>query len=249
MAGARGVPAAVTPEPKYYRLKRHLADLARTLPPGAALPTERSLAEDFGTSRTTVRQAVLELAVEGRLERVQGSGTFVARPKVAQRLRLSSYTQDTRAAGMEPTSRVLSVEHVRADASLAGRLGLSRGARAVHLERLRLADGEPMALEHTYLPAARFPGLARHVPQMGSLYDFLAQRYGVRPTDAEDTVETALATPYEAKVLGVDTGLPLLLVSRRAWDRGGVPVEWVRAVYRGDRYKLVAHLHAPRGRR
>ena len=82
-------------EPKYYRLKRHLVALTRSLAPGSPVPTERSLAEQFQTSRTTVRQALSELVVEGRLERVQGRGTFVAQPKVAQHLEPVSYTHLT----------------------------------------------------------------------------------------------------------------------------------------------------------
>ncbi|HEX8867561.1 MAG TPA: GntR family transcriptional regulator, partial [Lentzea sp.] len=86
-------------EPKYWGLKRHLLDLLRALPPGSPIPTERSLAAEFDVSRTTVRQALAELTVEGRLLRVQGKGTFAAEPKVAQRLQLSSYTEDMRAQG------------------------------------------------------------------------------------------------------------------------------------------------------
>ncbi len=232
-------------EPKYYGLKRHLTELSRTLPPGSPLPPERTLAVEFGTSRTTVRQALSELVVEGRLERQQGRGTFVAKPKLAQPLHLTSYTEDTLAHGMQPTSRVLVLDQVRADDVLAERLGVRRGERLVHLERLRLADGEPMAIERTYLPAARFPRLRQHLLRLGSLYAALDAEFGVRPVQAEETIETALATPEEAALLGVDTGLPLLLLSQRSLDADGVPVEWVRSVYRGDRYKFVTRLSRP----
>src|SRR5512138_1433400 len=100
-------PARVLREPKYWGLKRHLLDLLSALPPGSPIPTERSLAAEFDVSRTTVRQALAELTVEGRLLRVQGKGTFAAEPKVAQRLHLSSYTEDMRAQGREPSSRLL----------------------------------------------------------------------------------------------------------------------------------------------
>ena len=88
-------PAARVPkEPKHYRLKQHLSAFAESMPPGTAVPTERALAAEFETSRTTVRQAIAELVVEGRLERTQGKGTFVAFPKLVQPLRLTSYTED-----------------------------------------------------------------------------------------------------------------------------------------------------------
>jgi GntR family transcriptional regulator len=231
-------------EPRYYALKRHLTDLVRELPAGSALPTERALALQFETSRTTVRQALSELVVEGRLHRVQGRGTFVALPKVAQHLEITSYTQDMRAQGHEPSSRLVSLDVVAADAELAGRLAVRPGARVLHLVRLRLVDAEPMAVERTYLAAARFPRLRSHLERSGSLYAALEAGYGVRPATAEETIETALASPEEAALLGVDVGLALLLLSRHSFDVAGRPVEWGRSVYRGDRYKFVAHLGA-----
>src|SRR5256885_16394339 len=92
-------------EPKYWGLKRHLLEVLSSMPPGSPIPTERSLAAQFDVSRTTVRQALAELTVEGRLLRVQGKGTFAAEPKVAQRLQLRSYTQDMLAQGRHPPPR------------------------------------------------------------------------------------------------------------------------------------------------
>jgi GntR family transcriptional regulator len=234
-----------TREPKYYRLKRHLTELTRRLDAGSPVPTERTLATMFETSRTTVRQALQELVVEGRLERVQGRGTFVAKPKVAQSLELTSYTQDMRAQGLEPTSRLITLDYLRADPDLSDRLAIRPGARVIHLVRLRLVNGEPMAVERTYLSAVRFPRLRQHLVRLGSLYAALDQGYDVRLGEAEETIETALASPEEAALLGVDTGLALLLLSRHSFDLGGQPVEWGRSVYRGDRYKFVARLHRP----
>ncbi len=232
-------------EPKYYRLKQHLSELTKTLPTGTALPTERCLAVDFDTSRTTVRQALQELVVEGRLDRQQGRGTFVAQPKLAQTLRLTSYTEDMRAQGFEPSSQLLNLTTVRADEVVADRLSVPLGARVRCLERLRLANGEPMAVERSHLEAARFPDLRRHVTRHGSLYAALKQEYGIEPVEAEETIETGVASPTEAALLGSDVGLPVLLLSRRTFGPGGVPFEWVRSVYRGDRYKFVARLTRP----
>jgi GntR family transcriptional regulator len=244
-AQTRGAPSSAR-EPLYYRVKREIADLVRGLPPGSAVPTERALAHTYRTSRTTVRQALAELVVEGRLDRQQGRGTFVARPKVAQPLQLSSYTHDVLARGQEPASVLLSLTTERADDTLAPALALRRGASVVAMERLRLADDEPMAIERTYLSAARFPGLRQHMLRGGSLYEALETEYGVRPVEAEQTVETALATPAEAVLLGVDTGLPVLLLTQRSLDPDGVPVEYVRSVYRGDRFRLVTTVRAGR---
>jgi GntR family transcriptional regulator len=231
--------------PKYYRLKQHLLNLTQTMPPGTPVPPERLLATEFDTSRTTVRQALAELVVEGRLERIQGKGTFVAKPKVAQSLQLTSYTEDMRAQGLEPTSRLLEMEYVAAGVELGERLGIRASAKVLRISRLRLANGEPMAIETTHLSQQRFPNLRKLLGRYSSLYTALAEEYGVHLGEAEETIETALATPTEAGLLGTDTGLPMLLLSRHSIDTEGEPVEWVRSVYRGDRYKFVARLKRP----
>ena len=115
----------------------------------------------------------------------------------------------------------------------------------LRIERLRLASGEPMAIETTHLSAKRFPALRRSLVKYTSLYTALAEVYDVHLAEAEETIETSLATPREAGLLGTDVGLPMLMLSRHSLDAGGEPVEWVRSVYRGDRYKFVARLKRP----
>ena len=232
-------------QPKYYPLKRHLLELTHELPPGSPVPTERALALEFDTSRTTVRQALQELVAEGRLERVQGRGTFVANPKIAQRLQLTSYTEDMRAQGLNPTSRLIDVQSIAADRTLAGRLAIKVGSPVHRIQRLRMANGDPMALETTHLPVRRFPGLVKQLGEYSSLYALLREVYGVHLCEAEETIETALATPEETALLGTDVGLPMLQLSRHSFIDGGEPVEWVRALYRGDRYKFVTRLTSP----
>lgn len=229
--------------PKYWALKQHLLDLLDTMPPGSPIPTERVLAEEFTVSRTTVRQALADLTAEGRLHRVQGKGTFAAEPKLAQQLQLSSYTEDMRAQGREPSSRLLELTETTADAEFAKLLGLRSGARTLRLNRLRLADGEPMALETTHLPLARFRGLREALSDGGSLYAVLSEQYGIHPRRAEETIETALCGPREAELLGADVGVPMLLLSRHSFDADDKPFEFVRSIYRGDRYRLVTELN------
>jgi GntR family transcriptional regulator len=231
--------------PKHYRIKQRLLQMIGGRTPGSPMPAERLLAVEFRTSRTTLRKALQELVSEGRLDRVQGKGTFVARPKVYRTLHLTSYTEDMAAQGLEPASRILDIGYIPADEKLAGLLGLRTGDRVLRVERLRLASGEPMAIESTHLSAQRFPGLRLDLGRHTSLYTALAEQYGVRLAEAEETIETSLATPREAELLGADVGLPMLLLSRHSWDTGGRPVEWVRSVYRGSRYKFVATLTRP----
>jgi GntR family transcriptional regulator len=229
--------------PKYYQVKRQLLELTRAMAPGTPVPPERELARDYGTSRTTVRQALAELVIEGRLLRMQGKGTFVAMPKVAQMLELSSYTEGMRAQGVDPRTVVLDTGYIAADDELATLLGVRPGSRVLRIHRLRLADGEPMSVDASHLSARRFPGLRRSLDRHPSLYEALATDYGVQIDEARETIETGLADPRDARLLGVDVGMPLLLLSRQAFDSTGAPVEWAQSRYRGDRYKIVTRLH------
>lgn len=233
--------------PKYYQVKEQLLELIDAMPAGNPVPPERALATQFGTSRTTVRQALTELVVEGRLLRIQGKGTFVAKPKVAQVLQLTSYTQEMRAHGLHPATRILDVSYINADDQLAELLSIRSGGRVLRIERLRLANGEPMAVETAHLAARRFPGLRRQLDRYASLYEALASAYDVSLAEAEASIETVLATPDEARLLGVDVGLPLVLHCQHSFDGDGHPVEWVRSLYRGDRYKFVTRLRPPLG--
>lgn len=233
-------------EPKYYSVKRHLLETISTLPPGSAVPTERELAATLSTSRTTVRQALVDLVAEGRLVRRQGAGTFIAEPKVTWPLHLTSFTEAAAASGFAASTELIAVERVKAEGEVAERLGLRAGAPVVRIERLRLADERPMAVETSHLSAARFPRLTQHIRKWQSLYELLREVYGVSPVQAEELIATAPASPREAALLGTETGAPMLVLARHSRDAGGDPVEWVTSWYRGDRVTFVADLSAPR---
>jgi GntR family transcriptional regulator len=240
--------AALQPprEPKYYTVKRHLLAIIESLEPDSAVPTERVLAAELGTSRTTVRQALLELVAEGRLVRRQGSGTYVAEPKMTWPLHLTSFTEQAAANGFTASTQLISAERTRADEDVAKRLALVIGAPVFSIERLRLADERPMAVETAHLSAARFPQLTRHIRRAQSLYGVLASVYGVVPVNAEESIATAPASPREAALLHTDTGAPMLVLGRQSFDASGQVVEWVSSWYRGDRVTFVANLTAPR---
>lgn len=225
--------------PKYFRVKGEILDLIANLATGDLVPTERELAERFDTSRTTVRQAIAELVVDGRLERTQGRGTFVAQPKLMQVRQLTSFSQDLSSEGWRPGSVVLDISEEAAEGELCDRLRVAPGTPVHRVERLRTAAAEPIAHEVAHLPGA-YPGLAEELELRGSLYATMSEVYGATVDVVEDTVETALADPSQATLLGVDTGLPMLLIHRTAWDVDGRPVEWTRSVFRGDRFRFVA---------
>ncbi len=228
--------------PKYYRVKEAILVLIADLPPGSVLPTERQLAVRYGTSRTTVRQAIAELVMDGRLVRTQGSGTFVAQPKMMRVRPLSSFSQDLAADGWRSGSVVLGISEVAADAELAGHLGVQPGMQVQRLERIRTVAGEQIAHEIAYLPRP-LPGLAEQLAERGSLYRTLREEYGAAVATVEDIVETVLADPVTADLLGVETGLPILLVRRTAWDADANLVEWTESRFRGDRFRYMARQH------
>ena len=232
--------------PKYYSVKLHLLEYIESLDQGAPVPTERELAADLATSRTTVRQALVELVAEGRLVRRQGSGTYVADAKITWPLQMTSFTEQAAAHGQSATSELLGVHRTRATEELAERLGLAVGDGVHQIDRLRLADGRPTAVEMALLPAARFPYLGRKMRQAGSLEALLANDYGVKLRGGDATIDTMPAAPREAGLLAVDTGSPMLVVRRRNFDTDGRPVEWATSWFRGDRITLVTDLAMPR---
>lgn len=229
--------------PKYYAVKARLLALMPRLG-DAPLPPERELAAEYGVSRATVRQAISELVLEGRLSARQGRGTFVAAPKLIHPLDLVSYTEAVRGMGRVPDRKLVTREEITADVALAGVLGIAEGDTVLHLERVLLTDGEPTGLESTYLAAERFPGLLETFDPAGSLYAHLQESHGVVFAEAEDQIETALASPREAHLLGTNPALPMLLMNRVTYDQEGRPIERDRTLYRGDRIGFRARLRA-----
>ncbi len=225
--------------PKYYTQKVRIAELIDGAPAGTPLPTERELAEQFETSRTTVRQALAELVMEGRLERTQGRGTFVAEPKLRHVRQLTSFSQDL--SGQQPNSVILALDRQPATKTVAEKLEVRVGTRVHRLDRLRCQADEPLAHEVAYLPRS-LPRLRAELDRRGSLYQTLREAYDIHITSAEDDIETALASPDEAELLRTDVGLPLLVVHRTARDEKGDIVEWTRSVFRGDRFRFRARI-------
>ncbi|GAB3868221.1 GntR family transcriptional regulator [Dactylosporangium cerinum] len=230
--------------PKYYAVKALILGEIAQLGVGASLPPERDLATHYGVARSTVRQAISELVIEGRLAAHRGRGTFVAEPKLIHPLSLASYTEALRAMGHEPSRLVITAEEVPADDDLAAALEIEPGAPVVHLERVLRADGEPLGLESTHLPAARFPTLLDGLDPSGSLYRYMQDELGVVWSEATERIETALASPREALLLQTNPALPMLLMLRISRDPSGTPIERVRSLYRGDRIGFEAHLTA-----
>lgn len=190
----------------------------------------------------TARQAVMELVNEGLLYRVQGLGTFVAEAKVHQGTgRLTSFTEDMRERGMEASSEVLGVEEESAGPVVARMLRMDPGDRIVRVRRVRNADGKPMALETSHLAYETAKGISELDLSRLSLYEEL-RKVGISPAGAEQSYEAVLVNEAESKRLGVPVGSPALLIERVTFDTEERPFEYVKSVYRGDRYRITTRL-------
>ena len=235
-----------SPIPLYYQIMHQLREkiAAGEYAVNDALPPERELVETYQVSRMTIRQALSELVNEGILVRRKGIGTFIAPPKLEQPLNsLTSFTEDMAQRGMKADSRIISFKQMVPDPTTRKTLGLGAEETVFECVRLRLADEESMALETTALVASLCPGLQRETLENQSLYRLLTERWGIQLDYATKSLEPILAPPYEATLLHVAPGVPLLLIHRVTYDQNGRAFEHVKSLYRGDRYKFVTELH------
>lgn len=226
--------------PKPYLVRTAVDDILANLAEGDSVPPERELAARFGVSRETVRQALHELLVEGRIER-RGRGTVVARPKLIQPLSLRSYTEGAAERGRVPGRLPVTWEDIAVAPDMAEALAISAGDGVMHLERVLLADNQRIGLESTYLPKNRFAELTETFDPTTSLYTAI-RKTGVEFGSAVERIETVLPSPREAALLETTTAMPMLLLNRRSLDPDGQPIEIVRALYRGDRVAFEAAL-------
>jgi GntR family transcriptional regulator len=212
------------------------------------LPTESEIAEQYGVSKITVRQAFRELATLGYVRREQGRGTFVQRPHLEQGPReLTSFTEDMRRHGQTASSRVLDHGVVLAAPEIAARLHIKPQEPIFRLKRLRLADGEPMGIQTSHLPLVLVPGIDAVAFTHSSLYEVLFSHYNLRPAGAKEVHHAVLIDAEDAALLDVPPKSAGMLAERTALLSSGKPLEFVQSIMRGDRYKIVLDLTADSG--
>ena len=227
---------------KQGQTRDRVLDLIANLAVGQAIPSERQLSADLGVSRLTVRAALDDLVREGLLVRRRGSGTFVREPKIAQELTMTSFSEDMARRGMRPGSRTLSLTTTSAGAWLGRSMNVSPSERILVARRLRLADSETMAVEALHVRASLVPGLTARDLEEHSFYELLEDRYGVVIVGGVQTIEPTVTGEEESEALGVPLHSPAFLFERTTRTAAGDVVEFVRSVYRGDRYRIVTEL-------
>jgi len=231
--------------PLYYQIQLRLIEQIRSgeLKPGDLVPSEQEISARLGVSRMTARQALKSLCSRGLVYSQRGKGTFVSRMKLEKNFRqLLSFSEEMKDRGSQPRSKVLAFKRILADGDVAEALRLNPAEEVIFLRRVRMADSSPLCIEATHLPARLCPDLLENFEPSGSLYEALAERYGLQVHLADEVAEASVATAAEAKLLRVRGKSPVFRFTRTAYLHNGQPIEFVKSTYRGDRCKVVNRL-------
>lgn len=233
--------------PMYHQVKEWLQDKITSgeYAAGDKIMSEKEMQEILHVSRATTKQAISILVNEGILYRQQGKGTFVAAPKVKQSVnKLYSFSIDMAIAGMNPSTKVVSIEKVpNVKKSVSRELQLSENEPCIKLIRLRLANNVPLILETTYLPGNIFPDIENEDLNNNTLYQMMSEKYNVVIKRARESFEPILTDEYESKMLELGKkGLPALLVERTSYNSAGISVEYTVSIVRGDKCKYCVEM-------
>jgi GntR family transcriptional regulator len=232
--------------PKYHQLARILRKKITDgeWQPQSAIPSERQLEQQYRISRPTIRQAIELLIREGYLYREHGKGTFVMPQKLQKGLlELTSFSEDLLKRGIKPGQVVRSISREAPPETIARKLDMPVDGKALRIERIRLGDGIPIGLQTSYLALEPDQDISQaEMEQAGSLYKILQEKFGIIPWAADETLEVTLASPEEARLLQIEEGCPLLLNERVLWSQDRRAVEYVKILYRGDRYRYTMRL-------
>jgi GntR family transcriptional regulator len=210
---------------------------------GYMIPPEPELIDLYQVSRTTVRQVLDMLVSEGLIYRQQGRGSFVAKPTLEQGLtRIISFTDDMRNRGLVPGTRVIFSGLVEAPGEVAENLQVPTGTELVQLERLRLANGEPMSIEESYLVHSLCPGILEFDYAKNPLREALDKKYGIQLVRAKQIIRSVQSSQTTSNLLEIPPKSPLLFIERVTFSQDSIPVEFLRIYFRGDRYSLYNEL-------
>ena len=233
--------------PRYYQLVNILRQKieAGEWQPQDAIPSERQLEELYAVSRTTIRQAIGILIRQGLVYQLHGKGTYVSPRKLQKGLvELTSFSEDMAIRGVKPGQRILEIGEVEVPESVRLHLGLPPDiTRVLRLERVRTGDGQPIGLQTSFLALGPGQSISREeLEQRGSLYAILQEKFNINLAAADETLEVTIANPREAMLLEVPEGSPLLLSERVLWTNERRAIEFVKILYRGDRYRYTVRL-------
>lgn len=228
--------------PQYIQIANNLIDQIESgeLAPGTRLPSERKLSELFDVNRLTLRRALSRLEAQGLVRREHGKGNFIAEPKIERQSgKLISFTNGMQRRGLVPGAKVINIEQRPVEAAIAEQLDIPVLTPVFFMIRLRMINQEPVMLEQLWVPVSRFPGLEQQDLNNRSIYEIMKTEYGVSMSKAQRTLEPVIATEYEAELLGIEAGAPLMLERRLGYDQHSKCVEFSKDLYRGDRFRFM----------
>jgi DNA-binding GntR family transcriptional regulator len=231
-----------SPIPLYFQVAQELekAITSGLLGPGAKLPNEISLADNYGLSRPTMRRAIQELVDKGLLVRKRGVGTQVVHGEVSRPVELTSLFDDLSRNGQAPRTTLLTREVIPADEATAKQLDIAVGKAILHLRRLRYANGEPLAIMENFLPEDLADLPEKDLEERG-LYQMMRSR-GIHIRVAKQRIGARTGTTEECRLLTERRNSPLLTMDRSTYDDSGRTVEWGHHVYRASQYSFAVTL-------
>lgn len=228
--------------PLYIQIAEGLLEKIESgaLIPGERLPPERELSQMLGVNRMTLRRSLQRLELQGLLDRRQGAGTYVAAPKIERQAdELVSFSRGMKKRGYLPGARLLHFERKPSEASVARELNLPPSAEVYFFQRIRSLNDEPVMLEKFWMPVARFPDLEQFDLVNRFVFDIVEEEYQMTVMSARLSLEAVVATDYEADMLDIRVGAPLMLERRLTLDEDDQPFEFGIDLYRGDRFRFV----------
>lgn len=231
--------------PLYHQIQLRLLDQIRSgeLKPGMPMPSIERIADRMGVSPMTVRQAVRALSELGVVYSRQGKGTFISGIKLERDFRqVLSFTEESEARGAKPSSRMLSFDIRTPNQAVMAALRLTERDKVFSLRRVRYGDSVPMGIECSCLPVRLCPDLLETFDPTASLYEELAEQYGIQLMVTDEVIEVGKANPEDARLLEIAPRSPVFLFTRISYLENGMPAEHVTSVYPGIRYKVVNRL-------
>ncbi|WNR45352.1 GntR family transcriptional regulator [Paenibacillus roseipurpureus] len=225
----------------YYAVKEKLLEFIKSgkYKIGDQLPTESELCQTYDVSRTTIRLALQQLELEGHIQRVQGKGTFVSKPKIRESItrNIRTFVEQMKDLGISSQSKVLELVVVPADETLADTLNIEEKDPVIKLVRVRYADAEPLQYVTSYLPWRVAPGLIND-DCTGSLFDLLRSKHGVVISRSLESIEPVLIDEAVSKLLEVPAGSPAFSLESLTYNEKDQPIEYSYGLVRGDRFKF-----------
>ncbi len=232
------------PLPLYYQIKEDIINRIKSKEYvyDEKIPSENELKKIYNVSSITIKKALSDLVNEGYLYRIQGKGTFVAKPKISRYLNLMSFTNELKEKGLKPTTKLIDISTL-SNEFIAEILGLSADDLIVRVCRLRLADNEPMAIQTSYIPQKLIPSLkTERFKNMTSLYELLEEA-GIVPSEASEEYSIKILTEKSTyTMLDQKKGSPAFFVKRITYTKDNLPFEYAESILRGDRYSLKVNL-------